>query len=71
MSKKQFAERLNLALDEIGAPTAYLERIEALAKLLKVHKFKAEALVNGELMPDESLRTLICNELDIKKEDLP
>ena len=71
MSKKQFAERLNIALDDIGAPTAYLERIDALAKLLKIHRFKAESLLNGESMPDESLRALICDELDIKIDDLP
>ncbi|MFZ4077025.1 MAG: hypothetical protein ACOYKA_03470 [Legionellaceae bacterium] len=66
MSHKKFAERLNQAFDNIGAPTAYNERIDAFAKLIKVHRFKAESLLNGEMMPDPALLSLLCSELDVE-----
>ena len=68
MSHKRFAEHLNQALDDIGAPAAYDERIEALARLLKIHRFKAETLITGQILPDEPLLSLMCEELDIKKD---
>lgn len=46
MLNKRFSERLNKELDNIGVPEATAERIEILSKLIKIPKFKAEALLN-------------------------
>ena len=68
MSNRQFSERLNKALDDIGVPERLDERIGILAKLIKVPRFKAEAILNGNMMIDESLLTLITEELDVNAE---
>lgn len=65
MLNKRFAERLNKELDNIGAPEATAERIEVLSKLIKVPKFKAEALLNGNTSPDEALLTTLAQELEV------
>ena len=43
MVNKQFSERLNKELDEMGVPQRNEERVEVFAKLIKVPRFKAEA----------------------------
>ena len=68
MSNRQFSERLNKALDDIGVPERLDERIGIFAKLIKVPRFKAEAILNGNMMIDESLLTLITEELDVNAE---
>ncbi len=47
MLNKRFSERLNKELDGIGVPETTRERIEVLAKLIKIPRFKAEAFLNG------------------------
>ena len=68
MSNKIFAERLNKALDDIGAPERSDERIEVLSKLIKVPKFKAEALLNGTMLLDEHLFEILTQELEVTKD---
>lgn len=68
MSNKRFAERLSRELDGIGAPARIEERIEVFAKLLKIPKFKAEALLNGISIPEEPLLKLLANELEVNPE---
>ena len=65
MPNKRFAERLNDELDIIGVPQFTQERIDIFAKLLKVPKFKAEALLNGITTPDENLLTTLAEELEV------
>lgn len=65
MLNKRFSERLNNELDNIDVPEATLERIDALAKLLKVPKFKAEALLKGMIGNDEVLLNSIAEELEV------
>lgn len=65
MINKRFSERLNKELDGIGVPEATIERIDALAKLLKVPKFKAEALLSGNTNPDTALLTILASELEV------
>lgn len=66
MLNKRFAERLNAALDNIGLPTATNDRIEALAKLLRLrNKTQVAFLLNGKITPDEDLLTHLAEELDV------
>lgn len=65
MIHRVFAERLNQALDAIEAPEIASERINALHLLIKVPKFKAAALLNGEIIPDEVLLNSMAEEFDI------
>ncbi len=65
MSNKQFSERLNKELDEIGVPQRTDERIDVFAKLIKVHRFKAEALLNGQTNPDTPLLDWLAEELEV------
>lgn len=65
MLNKRFSERLNKELDNIGVPEETSERIEILAKLIKVPKFKAEALLNGITGPDKELLNALAQELEV------
>ena len=65
MQNKKFAERLNKELDEIGVPTGSLERIEVLSKLIKVPKFKAEALLNGATYPSQDILDTLAEEFEV------
>lgn len=65
MSNKQFSERLNKELDEIGVPPKTDERIEVFAKLIHVPRFKAEAILNGYTTLDAPLLNIIANELEV------
>lgn len=65
MLNKIFIERLNKELDSIGVPEAIPERIDALSKLLKSPKFKAEALMNGLVGNEEALVEALALELEV------
>ncbi len=67
MSHKLFAERLNQALDDIGAPEHREERIDVLARLAKIHRFKAETLLNGAAPADAALLTLLAREFEVSE----
>jgi hypothetical protein len=68
MLNKRFSERLNRELDSIGVPEATTERIEVFSKLLKIPRFKAEALLNGMSNPDEALLKALAEELEVNAE---
>jgi len=68
MSNRQFSERLNKELDNIGAPEHNEERVEVFAKLIKIPRFKAEALLNGTMIPDASLLEILAQELEVNAE---
>lgn len=65
MPHKIFAERLNQELDNIELPSREDERIEAFSKMFHIPKFKAEALLQGIYLPDETLLTAIALELEV------
>ncbi len=65
MNNKQFSERLNKELDDIGVPQRSNERIEVFAKLIKVPRFKAEAILNGNTNPERPLLELLAEELEV------
>jgi hypothetical protein len=65
MLNKRFSERLNKELDNIGVPESSAERIEVLSKLVKIPKFKAEALLNGATNPDEALLKTLAEEFEV------
>ena len=65
MSNRQFSERLNKELDEIGVPERTDERIEVFSKLIKIPRCKAEALLIGNTLPDAPLLKILSEELEI------
>lgn len=68
MLNRKFSERLNKELDSIGVPEATVERIEVLSKLIKIPKFKAEALLSGLTSPDAQLLKVLADELEVNEE---
>lgn len=68
MNVKQFSERLNEGLDEIGVPPHNDERVEIFAKLVKLPRFKAESLLNGHLNPDPTLLSLLAEVLEVNSD---
>lgn len=68
MSNKQFSERLNKELDDMGMPARADERVELFSKLLKVPRFKAEALLNGSTNPEAPLLKILADELEVNAE---
>lgn len=77
MSNRAFTERLHRELDAIGVPERSSERTEALSKLIKIPRFKAEAILSGNLLPDAEHLELLATELEVSvdwllgKEDSP
>ena len=67
MQNKQFSERLNKELDGIGVPLLRSERIDVFSRLMKLPKFKAEALLNGSI-PDAEILKLLAEELEVNDE---
>lgn len=65
MSHKLFAERLNRELDAIDAPLSLRERVDALAKLLHIQKFQAEAFLSGSALPMGDVLVHLGEELEV------
>lgn len=65
MANKQFADRLNKELDNIGVPLLSNERVTVFAKLLKIPRFKAESFLNGFAIPDTNLLIILADELEV------
>ena len=68
MPNKQLSDRLNKELDNIGVPLLRSERIDVFSKLMKVPKFKAESILNGNIVPDTELLSLLAEELEVNGE---
>lgn len=64
MLNRIFVERLNKELDTMGLPTLEDERAEALARLLKISKLKAENILEGHI-PDPILLQKLAEELEV------
>lgn len=65
MAFKQFAQRLNQELDEMDVPAPHRERTEILAKLIHVPRFKAQAYLDGIDLPDDSILSVMGDELEV------
>ena len=65
MTHRQFSERLNQELDNIEVPEREAERIDAFSIMFHLPKFKAEAILHGVYLPDETLLQAIANEFEI------
>lgn len=68
MSNKKFIERLNKELDSMGMPEPASERVDALAKLLKIPKFKADSLLNGHVDAKDPVLQVLAEELEVSVE---
>lgn len=62
---KVFSERLNTELDSIGVPTRFDERVDVFAKLVKIPRFKAEAILNGRTNPEANLLEQLAEEFEV------
>lgn len=65
MINKQFRDRLNSELDEIGLPLRLDERVEAFSKLIKEPKYRAEAILSGNRIPEDKVLNTLSNELEV------
>jgi hypothetical protein len=65
MTNKLFSERLNKELDSIDFPENHEQRIEALSKLIKVHRFTADSLLRGSSRPDKTILNLLAEEFEV------
>lgn len=63
---KQFAEHLNKTLDDLDIPTNNRERSVILSKMLDIPKQQAWSLLEGHLVPDDSLLQKIATELEVE-----
>lgn len=63
---KDFAERLNKCLDEMGMPINSKERSATLSKMLDIPKQQAWNLTEGHLIPDDTLLQQIATELEVE-----
>lgn len=64
-SAKNFAERLNHCLDDMGAPAPKRERAVVLSKMLSIPRQHAWSLLEGYLTPDPELLISIANEFEV------
>lgn len=64
-SPKQFAERLNHCLDDMGAPPAVRERAVVLAKMLDISKQQAWSLIEGHQIPDQEILQQMAYEFEV------
>jgi hypothetical protein len=64
-SAKQFVEKLNKSLDNLGVPINSKERTAILSKMLDISKPQAWSLLEGRVLPDPTLLKKISVELEI------
>ena len=64
-SAKVFAEKLNKCLDESEAPTLVRERAGILSKMLDIPKQQAWSILEGQLIPEQSLLQRIASEFEV------
>jgi len=62
---KNFAEKLNKSLDDLGMPNNTKERAAKLSKLLDVPRQQAWNLIEGLQKPDQDLLERIAQELEV------
>lgn len=65
MVNRVFTERLNRELDNLGLPELMIDRIDALAKLIKIPKFKAQSLLDGAVSLEDPVLSTLAEELEV------
>jgi transcriptional regulator with XRE-family HTH domain len=65
MHSREFSERLNHELDNIGLPLPSQERKDAFVKLIKIRPYQAEQILKGHINPQDPVLEKIANELEI------
>ncbi len=65
---RQFAERLNHALDNLDIPTPSRERAVILSKMVGITKQQAWSLLEGHVKPDAELLQQLADELEVETE---
>jgi len=65
MTNRIFSERLNHELNAMGMPERLDERIETFSKVFKTPRFKSEAILNGNTIPDGELLNKLAQELEV------
>lgn len=71
MINKQFSERINRELDNIGVPAKYEDRVKAVAKIFHINPFKARNILDGRFPKDDmNLLRNISQELEINLDSL-
>lgn len=65
MVNRVLSDRLNHELDNLGLPSLLEERTDALAKLLKIPKFKAQSLLNGAISAEDPALFMLARELEV------
>jgi hypothetical protein len=63
---KQFSEKLNRSLDELGVPINNKERTLILSKMLDIPRQHAWNLLEGHLLPDPAMWEKIQSEFEIE-----
>lgn len=64
-SAKQFAEKLNKCLDDSEAPAPVRERASILSKMLDIPKHQAWSILEGHLVPEQTLLQRIAVEFEV------
>ena len=62
---KQFAEKLNKCLDESEAPQLVRERASILSKMLDIPKQQAWSILEGHIVPEQTLLQRIAVEFEV------
>ena len=65
---RHFSERLNQELDEMGVPSDNHERLTVLSKLLRIPRYKAQALLKGHSKANDPLIESLAEELEVSSE---
>lgn len=65
MANRLFSERLNNELSEIGMPEKLNERVNVFSKVFKTPKYKSEAILTGDILPDTQLLQELATELEV------
>jgi hypothetical protein len=62
---KEFAAKLNKCLDESEAPTLVRERAGILSKMLDIPKQQAWSILEGHIIPEQTLLQRIASEFEV------
>ncbi len=62
---KEFAEKLNKCLDESDAPAPVRERASILSKMLDIPKQQAWSMLEGQILPEQSIVQRIAVEFEV------
>jgi len=62
---KELADALNRNLEELGAPSNVRERATILSKMFDIPKQLAWSLLEGHLLPEDSLLQKIAEEFEL------